>query len=171
MINNDRKICLNVFLCEMKMKWIDVLIELDFGMRSFVSSYWGTLLLAILEHLTISVMSNRRISTCILFQQQLQHLKSFHKVISIPFSSLLQGPKLRVGTFGKDKVTLVDGQTFVFDMSDEPGDSYRVKLPHPEILNTLRVGDFLLLGLLFISLFYLALYIVLTFFCVNLLHQ
>lgn len=31
-------------------------------------------------------------------------------------------------------------------MSEEPGDSYRVRLPHPEILNTLRVGDFLLLG-------------------------
>lgn len=62
-----------------------------------------------------------------------------------------------MGTFGKDKVTLVDGQTFVFDMSDEPGDSYRVKLPHPEILNTLRVGDFLLLGLFpfyFISIYW-----------------
>ena len=41
---------------------------------------------------------------------------------------------------------LVDGQTFTFDMNEEPGDSYRVRLPHPEILNTLRVGDSLLLG-------------------------
>ena len=31
-------------------------------------------------------------------------------------------------------------------MSEEPGDACRVRLPHPEILNTLRVGDFLLLG-------------------------
>jgi pyruvate kinase len=30
-------------------------------------------------------------------------------------------------------------------MKDEPGDSCRVRLPHPEILNTLRVGDTLLL--------------------------
>jgi hypothetical protein len=59
---------------------------------------------------------------------------------------ILKGPKLRVGVFAKDKVILVDGQTFTFDMSEEPGDSYRVRLPHPEILNTLRVGDFLLLG-------------------------
>lgn len=57
----------------------------------------------------------------------------------------LQGPKLRVGTFAKDKVTLVSGQTFTFDLSDEPGDSYRVKLPHTEILSTLRAGDTLLL--------------------------
>ena len=51
-----------------------------------------------------------------------------------------------MGTFGDDKVMLVDGQSFVFDMNEEPGDMYRVRLPHPEILNTLRVGDSLLLG-------------------------
>ena len=63
-----------------------------------------------------------------------------------PYHFVEQGPKLRVGVFSKDKVILVDGQTFVFDMNEEPGDSYRVRLPHPEILNTLRVGDYLLLG-------------------------
>ena len=57
----------------------------------------------------------------------------------------LQGPKLRVGTFEHEKVTLVDGQTFKFDLKEEAGDSYRVRLPHPEILNTLRTGDTLLL--------------------------
>jgi pyruvate kinase len=57
----------------------------------------------------------------------------------------LQGPKLRVGVFADDKVLLVDGQTFVFDMNEELGDAYRVRLPHPEILNTLGAGDFLLL--------------------------
>ena len=41
---------------------------------------------------------------------------------------------------------LTDGQTFIFDMNEELGDACRVRLPHPEILNTLRVGDFLLLG-------------------------
>eukprot|EP01035_Chromulina_nebulosa_P018739 gene18739-24504_t len=57
----------------------------------------------------------------------------------------LQGPKLRVGIFDNDKVLLVDGQKFVFDMKDEPGSSSRVKLPHPEILTTLQAGDTLLL--------------------------
>lgn len=47
--------------------------------------------------------------------------------------------------FEKDKVTLVNGQKFVFDLKDEPGDAARVRLPHPEILNTLRAGDTLLL--------------------------
>lgn len=57
----------------------------------------------------------------------------------------LQGPKLRVGVFDKDKVTIREGQTFRFDMSDEPGDAGRVNLPHPEIINTLRESDVLLL--------------------------
>eukprot|EP00640_Fibrocapsa_japonica_P002040 CAMPEP_0113943328 /NCGR_PEP_ID=MMETSP1339-20121228/23188_1 /TAXON_ID=94617 /ORGANISM="Fibrocapsa japonica" /LENGTH=533 /DNA_ID=CAMNT_0000948171 /DNA_START=256 /DNA_END=1857 /DNA_ORIENTATION=- /assembly_acc=CAM_ASM_000762 len=57
----------------------------------------------------------------------------------------LQGPKLRVGIFDDDKVELVEGQKFRFDMSDEPGDACRVQLPHPEILTVLNPGDILLL--------------------------
>ncbi|CAM9306638.1 unnamed protein product, partial [Phaeothamnion confervicola] len=57
----------------------------------------------------------------------------------------LQGPKLRVDVFDKDHVMLVDGQAFRFDMVAEPGDASRVMLPHPEIINTLRKGDVLLL--------------------------
>lgn len=40
---------------------------------------------------------------------------------------------------------LNDGQFFTFDLQDIPGTTERVRLPHPEILNTLRVGDILLL--------------------------
>nr|AIT69997.1 pyruvate kinase [Dictyopteris undulata] len=57
----------------------------------------------------------------------------------------LQGPKLRVGVFQGDKVTLADGQLFRFDMDDTPGDDTRVQLPHREIIDTLGAGDSLLL--------------------------
>lgn len=57
----------------------------------------------------------------------------------------LQGPKLRVGVFEKDRVTLKEGQKFSFDLSSTPGNDQRVQLPHPEILHTLRAGDVLLL--------------------------
>ena len=57
----------------------------------------------------------------------------------------LQGPKLRVGLFENDKVNLVPGQKFSFDLKDDLGDNYRVRMPHPEILNTLEAGDTLLL--------------------------
>lgn len=63
----------------------------------------------------------------------------------LSLSPLLQGPKLRVGTFADTKVKLKEGQFFTFDLKDIPGTTERVRLPHPEILNTLRVGDTLLL--------------------------
>ena len=57
----------------------------------------------------------------------------------------LQGPKLRVGTFENDKVILEAGDTFRFDLDKTPGDTKRVNLPHPEILEALKVGTELLL--------------------------
>jgi len=74
-------------------------------------------------------------------------IRSVEKKYNHPIAILgdLQGPKLRVGMFEDDKVTLVQGQKFTFDLKEELGSAYRVRLPHPEILNTLRVGDTLLL--------------------------
>ncbi|MBP2557826.1 pyruvate kinase [Neorhizobium galegae] len=57
----------------------------------------------------------------------------------------LQGPKLRVGKFAAGKVTLTPGQTFTLDNRDEPGDETRVFLPHPEILEAVKVGHRLLI--------------------------
>lgn len=55
---------------------------------------------------------------------------------------LLNFPKLSNERTNEPQVNLVDGQMFRFDMDDEPGDSARVKLPHKEIIDTLReVGD------------------------------
>lgn len=57
----------------------------------------------------------------------------------------LQGPKLRVGTFADNAVTLKTGDEFILDGLDRPGDATRVRLPHPEILETLAVGDTILI--------------------------
>ncbi|WP_349435789.1 pyruvate kinase [Pararhizobium sp. A13] len=57
----------------------------------------------------------------------------------------LQGPKLRVGKFADGKVDVVPGQTFTLDNKDEPGDSTRVFLPHPEILEAVQPGHRLLI--------------------------
>ena len=58
----------------------------------------------------------------------------------------LQGPKLRLGAFEGGHATLVPGSSFTLDSEDRPGDSTRVRLPHPEILAALEVGDALLLN-------------------------
>lgn len=56
----------------------------------------------------------------------------------------LQGPKLRVGVFENDAVTLKDGQTFILDLDEKPGDESRVNLPHKEIFEAVRPGNILL---------------------------
>ncbi len=56
----------------------------------------------------------------------------------------LQGPKLRVGRFAEGKVQLVRGQTLRLDLDPTPGDSTRVNLPHPEIIEALQPGMSLL---------------------------
>lgn len=57
----------------------------------------------------------------------------------------LQGPKLRVGKFANTKVTLAPGQTFTLDNNEALGDESRVFLPHPEILESVKPGDRLLI--------------------------
>ena len=56
----------------------------------------------------------------------------------------LQGPKLRVGRFAEGKVQLKRGQTLRLDLDSTPGDSSRVNLPHPEIIDALQPGMSLL---------------------------
>lgn len=58
----------------------------------------------------------------------------------------LQGPKLRVGTFGVSSVELEEGQKFRFDLDHSEGDHTRVTLPHPEIFAALQVGARLLVN-------------------------
>ncbi|GLQ56892.1 pyruvate kinase [Devosia nitrariae] len=57
----------------------------------------------------------------------------------------LQGPKLRIARFAEGAVQLVAGQKFVLDSVDETGTAERVFLPHPEIIESVSVGDRLLL--------------------------
>jgi pyruvate kinase len=57
----------------------------------------------------------------------------------------LQGPKLRLGTFGGGSVMVKKGDTFILDSSVAPGNTARVHLPHPEILEAAQPGQTLLL--------------------------
>ncbi len=57
----------------------------------------------------------------------------------------VQGPKLRVGRFQAGRVVLQTGQEFRLDLSPVPGDTRRVALPHPEIIQAAAIGTSLLL--------------------------
>ena len=74
-------------------------------------------------------------------------IRALEKELGRPSTILfdLQGPKLRVGKFARDKILLQTGQKFVLDRDPTPGDSDRVELPHKEIFAALEVGARLLL--------------------------
>ena len=57
----------------------------------------------------------------------------------------VQGPKLRLGTFAKGKVTLEKGQRFTLRLDPIDGDETQATLPHPEIFKAVAVGQRLLL--------------------------
>lgn len=59
----------------------------------------------------------------------------------------LQGPKHRIGNFEtEDKYPLEIGQKFTFDTDPTPGNTKRVQLPDADVLESLNVGDRILLN-------------------------
>ncbi len=82
-----------------------------------------------------------------LMRTLIQRIRSVESRNGRPIGILadLQGPKLRVGKFADTKVDLVAGQTFTLDNNEVPGDKNRVFLPHPEILESVKPGDRLLI--------------------------
>jgi pyruvate kinase len=77
---------------------------------------------------------------------RIEMIRALEKELERPTTILadLQGPKLRVGRFGGDKVVLEHGQRFVFDRDTAPGDAKRVNLPHREIFEAVGSGTRLL---------------------------
>src|SRR5690606_18761392 len=82
-----------------------------------------------------------------LLKETVQKIRSVEKQLGHPLGILvdLQGPKLRVGKFAEGAVQLAGGAKFTLDSSDTPGTKQRVYLPHPEIIESVSVGDRLLL--------------------------
>ena len=81
-------------------------------------------------------------------RERLELIRSIESDLGHPIGVLLdlQGPKLRVGTFGAGPVRLVEGATFRLDLDgSRPGDATRASMPHPEIFAALRPGAELLL--------------------------
>ncbi len=55
----------------------------------------------------------------------------------------LQGPKIRVGTFADGQIVLKFGEIVTLEASKDPGEHGIIRLPHPEIVETLGTGDIL----------------------------
>ena len=80
-------------------------------------------------------------------KKRLDIIRSIERDAGRPIGVLLdlQGPKLRLGTFAKGPIVLVEGDSFRLDLNrDQPGDQTRAPMPHPEIFNALEIGTDLL---------------------------
>ncbi len=82
-----------------------------------------------------------------LMRELVRRIRKVETDVGLPIGILadLQGPKLRVAQFSGGKAELTVGQDFTLDDNSEPGDSTRVFLPHPEILEAVEVGHRLLI--------------------------
>ena len=82
-----------------------------------------------------------------LMRELVKRIRNVEEAVKRPIGILcdLQGPKLRVGKFENVKVELTAGQAFTLDDNPEPGNSARVYLPHPEILQSVQPGHRLLI--------------------------
>ena len=58
----------------------------------------------------------------------------------------LQGPKIRIGKFAGGKISLVEGDSFTFDITCELGDQSRVGLDYKALVHDVKAGDSLLLN-------------------------
>jgi pyruvate kinase len=81
-------------------------------------------------------------------QARVATIRALEKETGRPIGILadMQGPKLRLGTFGNGKVRLKPGAHFRLDLDKTPGDQERAPLPHPEIFAALEAGTELLLN-------------------------
>ena len=79
--------------------------------------------------------------------QQVEVIRAVEARFRRPIAILadLQGPKLRLGSFAGDSAMLREGERFTLDSNEDPGDSKRVYLPHPEILSALEPGHTILI--------------------------
>src|SRR5690242_17942162 len=60
--------------------------------------------------------------------ENVRSIREIEQEVGHPLGILvdLQGPKLRVGTFSKDKIILVQGNPFILDTNPAPGTEKRV---------------------------------------------
>ncbi|MFU1477579.1 pyruvate kinase [Roseovarius sp. C7] len=75
-------------------------------------------------------------------------IREVERELNSPIAILadLQGPKLRVGTFGNGPEELEPGASFRLDLDRADGDASWVCLPHPEIFAALEPGAHLLVN-------------------------
>lgn len=80
--------------------------------------------------------------------QRIETVKKVREKLNLPIAIMLdtKGPEYRIKTFENGKVTLKDGDEFIFTAEEVQGDEKRVSVNYKDLANDLSVGDRILLN-------------------------
>lgn len=81
-------------------------------------------------------------------QRRIDLIKKVRSELNMPVAIMLdtKGPEYRIKTFRNKKITLRDGDRFVFTTQDVVGDESRVSVSYPDLPDELSEGDTILLN-------------------------
>ncbi len=81
-------------------------------------------------------------------QAKVDTIKKVREKLNLPIALLLdtKGPEYRIKTFKNDRVTLDDGQEFIFTIDEIEGDQNKVSVNYKGLVNDLTVGDKILVN-------------------------
>lgn len=81
-------------------------------------------------------------------KETIERIKKVRKKLGLPVAILLdtKGPEYRIGTFKNKKVTVKEGDDFVFTAEDIEGDEERVSVSYKELPSQMNSGDIILLN-------------------------
>ncbi len=76
-------------------------------------------------------------------KEKIDMIKSVREKLGLPIAIMLdtKGPEYRIGVFEDGKISLSDGDTFIFTTDDVVGDKNRVSVNYDGLANDLSVGD------------------------------
>ena len=81
-------------------------------------------------------------------QQKIDLIRRVREKLQLPIAIMLdtKGPEYRIKTFENKKITLSDGDEFIFTTDDIVGDETRVAVNYPNLIQELNVGDRILVN-------------------------
>ncbi len=81
-------------------------------------------------------------------QQKIDLVKRVREKLELPIAVMLdtKGPEYRIKTFENKKITLKDGDTFIFTTDDIVGNQEKVSVNYKQLTNDLEEGDTILLN-------------------------
>ena len=81
-------------------------------------------------------------------KEKIELIKRVREKLGLPVAIMLdtKGPEYRIKTFKDKRITLTEGDTFIFTVDDVVGDETRVAVNYPHLIEELSVGDTILVN-------------------------